>query len=433
MIAASRRILSALDDVPSGVIPANIALTSATWSNTAPLDIAASATSDGITSIDSARKSTGKEVHKRVIPWRRIGSIAALLLVAVTVVRFGAMGDDVAEPVGSVANESAKAIVAPGAANTVASAAPVADVATDAAARERSAPAVESTPKSVAAVAQSKPEPLMSAKASTPASSRGLAIADALPSANVIASAGAATTGPVTSAPPAGAATGVPVPTPPTTTNRTASLPTTANAPVVPPPSVALRDSAALRGAVEATLRQPARRGDTTGNAARLMLRAPSGQQLASSPASSGSRAGAFDSVTLIRTNCAPSCESITLHVNASGVVRYVVGGGNAQRVVMSQLSPSEREQVEKVLAEAFPGRMPGRVRTVCTLSGTGDRTNARDHAPELQLLVDFPDSPLLGAAQECGKSEAELRAIGTRLDEIVGAAALRRRVPLEE
>ncbi|MEP6835146.1 MAG: zf-HC2 domain-containing protein [Gemmatimonas sp.] len=574
LMAASHRILSKLDDVPAGVIPASIdngnasaisalssgasnaevvaasaaetearsahaaaaarsvdadaearsAQTGAAARNAQTDAAARSAQADAdekrVVSIDTARKIPAAAAGKRLFNWKRAGSIAAVLLVAVTTARFFGANGDVVAPVASVAsdlqksapvlsspeksadngavadrsdNEPKRSTAASTKAEQVASAntgalskSPQASerpreigttgaaaprplgqldkkfdkrslVVAEAAARARtlnenrvmdttgSLQAKERTDRAVAedrTIRQSPPAANSSAAKTT------VAVADASQATGGAGggrggrgggsgAAGGAGDGGANAGPPRTSAANAA--TSGTVSNAPLPManPPSASPPVVVSSTTLPRDSSALRAELEAALRSPspvqaqARGTDTTGNASRLLLRAPGSRQSADAATAPAVRVAAFDSVTLMRTVCSPSCETTALHVNALGVVRYLVGSGNTQRVAMSQLTNAERAELQAIVLQSFSSAILQQGHTVCSSSPAGsDRKNFRDTAPELQLLIDFPGRAAVRPEQRCAKSDTELRQLGARVDAIAGTEALKRKVP---
>lgn len=161
LMAASHRILSALDDVPANVIPTSIS------ANTQAIvggDVSVNKTPEDaaladVVPIDAARKVVSK---KRAFRWQTIGAVAAVLLAAVTVERAGLLSGDVAAP----------AIVA----NEKASEAPLSDAAPSAA---------SVSPSTVASAAAPAPPATAVALAAEPEASKVAAAKSAPPKANI--------------------------------------------------------------------------------------------------------------------------------------------------------------------------------------------------------------------------------------------------------
>ncbi len=500
LIAASRRILSALDDVPSGVIP-----TIVTASNDTDSIIAHSPTHN-VVSIDVARKATRPAAKERAFSWQRAASIAAVLVVAVTVARVSTSNFQKVVPAGTVASEARP--LASSAQAAPAAPAPLSDArsgVTD--------PSVgESASLRRAAPSNAKPEQVASAKISArdnaPESGKPMSkavvadaavIAAASPADANSASRGSAS--PV-SAPPASAAVSLPPPimadqvtaradattrvaaaggrgggggggrgrvaaelppnvasvaaagnagssgmvgnTPPVGAAM-ANLPP-ASAPLVGAPLASLpappRDSTPRRAEFETAQRAVAQskgvaaRADSTDARTTLLIRGSGNNRLAGTAAGAATVAGGavFDSVTLIRTECSPACETTSLHVNALGAVRYVIRVGQTQRVATSQLSLAQRAQLQALVLQSFPNSLQQRGRMVCSsLPAASERKTFRDTGPEVQLLVDLPRTATTQSEQPCAKSATELRDIGVRVDAIAGTDAIRRRMSSKE
>ena len=132
--------------------------------------------------------------------------------------------------------------------------------------------------------------------------------------------------------------------------------------------------------------------------------------------------------MTLVRTNCAPVCEPTLLHVNALGVVRYQVGTGNTQRVVMGQLSTSARNELTALLVRELPDAFLRVGNTACSVRG-----RSAEAAPAVQLWISYPGATQPRAEARCMKSAAEVTPMGAVIDSIAGADALMRRVPPRE
>lgn len=131
-----------------------------------------------------------------------------------------------------------------------------------------------------------------------------------------------------------------------------------------------------------------------------------------------------FESVTLTRTNCAASCETVVLHINNPGLVRYSVSSGSTTKpAVTSQLSSAERDQVSELLAASIAESVTLSGQLRCTVSrATG--------SPQLEvLIVNGPVNRARGEAR-CVTASAELLRLGAAIDLVVDADALRRRVP---
>lgn len=508
LIAASHRILSALDEIPAGVIPTNMAAASVSQPDIVSPAANENSITKSVVSIEDARAIAGSAQTKRAFRWQRLAPIAAVLLVAVAVARVSTMNDDVTTTM--AANETpsapgARDVAAPAAANAgVGDARALAsrpDAQRVASQLKKAVPASDAMAEAKKTIASVKPEQgastaagarsdaitspekermareMASAQArlqpSTSAVSAGSpVIAPATPPTVVAdqtalradAAAGGAVAGgrgargggggrgggdrgasapPVTAdrtqvmnaAPPGsvagtsviGAAAGaLPIGTP------VATAPIT-NAPVAPP---ALRDSTTRRAETETASRTlvQSKRIDTTA-AAQAAATSESANRLVSGGNAMLGLASAlvpvFDSVTLVRTTCAPACESTTLHVNISGIVRYLVGSGNTQRVVMSQLTTDERSQLQAMLLLNFPNVRLRAPRTTCSVSVSDRRGPA--NAPVLQLFVDYPGSTMLRPEQPCTKTETELREIAARMDAIARTDELKRKVPPTE
>ncbi|MEO7362193.1 MAG: zf-HC2 domain-containing protein [Gemmatimonadaceae bacterium] len=471
LIAASRRILLALDEVPAGVIPSSFSAADPTRLTDAH------AISVGVVPIDSARKTARTTAPKRAFSWQRAASIAAVLLVAVTVTQLGTSNLEKSRLATTMVSE----------ARTEASNAKPSDAqarAADATPSDVRAPLAAASVAETASVqratpATAKPEQVARAKSSArniaPESSKKLSepvVADA----SGIAAASPAAANSATSA---SAVASLPLPIlaarvdatargaaaggrgggrvmagPPTTVASAASSGMVGNTPPLgaamasPPPVSAplatlrapAQDTTARRAELEQAQRAQGQvqrvidRTDSTSARSTLQLRGFGDARVAGAriaPASAMAAAPAFDSVTLERTECSPACESTSLHITALGVVRYVVGVGNTQHVVMSQLSVPERAQLQALVSQSFSSSVLQRGRIICSSPpATSERKNIRDTAPAVQLLVDMPGSSTLQPEQRCAKSATELREIGARVDAIAGTDAVKRRVP---
>ena len=218
LIAASHRILSALDEVPSDVIPINFSVASNAESNSADMP------SDGIVSIDTARNAAPAAAPRRVFSWQRVAPIAALLLVGVMLARSGFRNDTALKSedfrVPSAVSESAAAPAAAApAAVATGDATPPANSADRVADGPTSAPRAEAR-RSAALPEQVTPAPTASARQAKAAkASEPQQVASATSDARRSASASAKTRSAtvvadsaiVASAPP-GSAAGAPVP-----------------------------------------------------------------------------------------------------------------------------------------------------------------------------------------------------------------------------
>ena len=436
LISASRRILSALDEVPAGVIPTNFDAANSAESSVACTD------ADGVVSINKGRAAARVDSPKRAYHWRRAASIAAVLLVAVTLARSGfrkdavlksehfqvpgTISESVAPPAAIATREAAAPAKGADRVADTRAVAPAGEAPRIAELRESAAFLADASARRTNAATTFKPEQVASAQsgARTSASTSAkqlseIVVADAAavtaaPAKNVAPAA----VGSVSNAPPVGAAmAGAPV----------------VNSPLATPPASAPRDLAKLKPELEVSQRRSTQfqrtdeRADSTAARPTLQLRG-FGNTFGTVAAAGSGTVPAFDSVTLVRTNCAPVCEPTLLHLNALGVVRYQVGTGNTQRVVMGQLSTSARNELTALLVRELPDAFLRVGNTECSVRG-----RSAEAAPAVQLWISYPGATQPRAEARCMKSAAEVTRMGAVIDSIAGADALMRRVPPRE
>ncbi|GEM_PF-2528095 len=451
LIAASHRILSALDDVPANVIP---------------VTAEAATLHHRVVDLATARQSQHSLRHARdafqplrtSTRWRQWAKVAAVLLV-VLVPGYALFKSDGSTP---VASEQSLSITDSSAGAAPSTAAPPAGTATTV-----PAPAADKAANAVATVASpSVPTGNAAAKSEPAGVSRAEAehvVADA---ARMFASPPGASPPaatpppplPVAAAPPPAAAPATqPVATPLAASppvvaaDQVSQLPTRSaggrggggrsatgvveNAPSGPVRQVSVAPTSALASpavrsdsaSLAREIAEVAKRVITTDSTARQVQRqrplALGGALRAEMRPAIVPRTS-FDSVTLTRTNCATSCETVVLHVSSLGAVRYSVSSGSTRPpAVMSQLSSANRDRISELLAASFAeaDALSGQLR--CTISrATG--------SPLLEVLITTNAVNRTRGEARCSTSDAELLQLGRAIESIVGVDALRRRVP---
>lgn len=468
LIAASHRILSALDEVPANVIPTNIASGAINTENTSNTGVSnvtvANDDANGVTSLDAARKS--KAAQPRKFSWNAMGKVAAVLVIAVAIAKSGMFtSDDVVVPTSAVLHDSSGRVgAAPpgnsgasdaarnereGAANAVAADAIAPKVAS--AESKKSAPAQTAAapklmlrkqpalPEQTTAVAAAAPAPMTERRAlespsaprgqgqaadvaagtrgvaggrarsdsvllspmtiSAPAANRSVELSTSVASVAQVADS-AADKARKSSAELSGKVAGARV-----------SAATVASAPMPTiPPAVTDRIAPRDTGAAAAGGQNASRSLTELARSNPMQLSGVTVTSASPAPRSAGFAATvsrtAFDSLTLRRTVCARTCETSTLYVNAIGDVRVAVGEGSAQRVMTGTLSADERDSVSALVVRTFPDLASRFGRTVCEL---------RDKE-SLRLTIDYAIKAPARADNACGKSNAELSALSSRL-----------------
>lgn len=435
LIAASHRILSALDEVPANVLPANFP------------------TLDAVTTRPTADAQQKRTPAKRVFRWQNIGKVAAVLVFAVAIAKSGFMSDDVVVPL-SAAKDDAAAGAAPAEAAAPVAPAPrqVASAERELTATERAAAKRAVTERAVAdravaagyadardasgtaadkmATEQAKPsltanmsrEKRAAKESSVPKVEMATsppALIEAAPVAVLSGRVAAARADAV--APPLVKADTISRAAPLATTAPTAERRAEMNFSTV----VTSADTASLR-----TNRSASSRGLAAGApmpsspaAASPAARPPVALMAKSTNASTTILHSTFDSLTLSRNACTPSCEVTALHINSVGDVRYAVGVGNTQRVVMSKLSNNARDSLIALLVRTFPDSAARVGRVSCEQRGNSG-------TPTLQFVIDYAVRIPERATGRCAQSSAELRRLGVSVDSIADASALRLRVP---
>lgn len=485
LIAASHRILSALDDVPVNVIPAQALRT---------------ADRDDVVSLASSRTRqqarTAADRKPNTSRWRNVGKIAALLLVALVPGVFFLRGDDVTVPMASLRDT---AVADSGGPSSVATAAPVSAAAPSLAApssKVASAGAAERAPQSSDAVdrqrfagelsksAKPEREPQRSDQPAARAEldrrvvaaqplSPAVTLTDSLarlrpqqvPSAELsgkvagvnvaTASTGAATRAPMITG------TAVPVPMPatpppvaaadqlaqgqgmagagggrggrgggagPGTTRAADSLSASPTSPAAN--NIANRagsqsraDSASITRQIADAAQRAAAAATNTSESRQPSQILPRAAAATQLRASAG-KAWTFDSVTLARTNCATACETAVLNINELGAVRYAVSSGSSVKpVVISQLSSASRVRLTELLTSTFAQAIVQAGSVRCTI-------NSATGAPALEIVVANRQDNRPRTDAPCATSETVLRQLAAEIDEIVGTESLKRRVP---
>lgn len=444
LMAASHRILSALDDVPANVLPTNFPT----------LDVVAAKANTGI-----EKKRTPP---KRLFRWQTVGKIAAVLVFAVAIAKSGFLENDVAVPLSAAKNDAAAGAAPAGAIAPVA-AAPVTPAPSQVANAEREIAAADRvTAKRVVA----EPTAVATRAAAERAMAGGAAAArdvnataaDKRAPEHAKASLADNTSQQTRIAAEAVAPKAELAPPPPTRaevtsvaelSGRVAGARADAVASALPRADTVSRAASPIATAerrtemsfstvvtaADSSLLKNRRSAPNTRLAAGAPMpsapavSAPAAVFPASSPAAMAMSANAisavrspFDSLTLNRTACTPSCEVTTLHINAAGDVRYAVGVGNTQRVVMSKLSTAAHDSLIALLVRTFPDSVARVGRVSCEQRGTAGTA-------ALQFVIDYALRIPERATIRCTQSAAELQRLSESVDSIAATRSLRLRV----
>ena len=415
LIAASRRILSALDDVPANVMPANVRPQQATATSTPP-SIAFGAVASKANAPSAKRSASAR--------WSRIGKIAAVLVVAVGT-PFLLRDRSVTAPMQSESQPAVAASARGSGFGSMESSAPTpadvpgasalqAPIASSAVAKARAGVAADGAAMDAATADVTIANRALTERA--PAKPARTAAANA---AAIVATAAMADMTSATVAAELRADSTVP-PRAPEMQKAAGILPGTDLA--VRSANAASVASAAAGGAgtatTSATAREEARAVAPRSLAAAAPMTTPppvGGGRGFADAAAGGAR---FDSITVLRTVCDSLCTATVLHIGAQGVVRYTIGTGNAQRVVRSQLSAPNRLRLGALLMEQFPTADDRRGFVSCASAAAAQAT--------LQITLAFGAESRPLTTRRCAASPAEVRALGDTIDAIVNTNQLR-------
>lgn len=459
LMAASHRILSALDEVPANVIPTNIP-------EKAPSEIVIARTSNvrdasAVSSIDAARANAATKT-KRVIPWNSIAKIAAVLVFAVAIAKSGFMtGDDAVAPM-TVAKqeEAATAPAADARASDAAASAPAAGssaIATLAApapaateASDRPKVAAKSAPRqSGPGVASTRNQNVAGAVENTAAgagTAEALAdkraddarvlrarVADAgvadrseaekrrasepAPAAKAsaalpelqgkVASMQVRTATAANASPPAGS----PVATPPVASAPVAT-------PAAPPANTAPVPLAAAATAIRA-------RAAGDGLALNSVVTSASPPPAGGAAFVSRARVGraAFDSVTLKNNACLPNCDTGTLWISARGELRYTFGSGTTQRSITGALPSIRLDSLSMLLRRTFPDSTTREGRMSCEVQ----------QGEQIDLNIFFSTRSAPDRIRGCTRSTEEVRQFARSLEAMVLLESIKEALPPRE
>lgn len=469
LIAASHRILAALDDVPSGVIPQN--MQHAEQVSDASIDF-----NKRVEELRTARASVASVTHPRSVQrsarWRQAGKVAALLLIAIVPGVYFLRGEDVTVPMAAsgastlATTERAiaqSAAVAPQAKSDVgadsAAPAPLGKGASVAASQVASAPAASAPATASAPQARQLRDdaatrnvaergvgfasrasadanagaggPVITAEAAKKAASSTAVKAEDLPVpvTSDLPLSGKVAGAAIASVDRAQSATSARPPSQtviasPTAPAASPTIPQVANAPAPVAPSAArtqLPDTLGSTQAIAAAVRR-------TAEAEAIREAQPIGARaLTRADVSPASAVAPFDSVVLTRTVCGASCETSVLRVMLNGNARFTVSSGSVQSVsVTAQLSSAERSRLREAIQTTVPGAFGASESVRCTVSrSTG--------APSFDLLVARTPPRIISrgeVSQNRCATDGELLKLGATIDSIAHTAELRRKTP---
>lgn len=430
LMAASHRILSALDDVPANVIPTSIS------ANTQAIvggDVSVNKTPEdaalaGVVPVDAARKVVSK---KRAFRWQTIGAVAAVLLAAVTVERAGLLSDDVAVP----------AIVA----TEKASEAPLSDAAPSAA---------NASPSAVATTAAPAPPTTAVALAAEPEASKVAAAKSAPPKADIPQIAAAKTA--VENARPLPAQ---PAPPPPAAESRADDVrlsreriadasrdsraATMTTAPGAGAAGGAASGAAASLASANAADRSEIEKRKTSGAdssastppraesvaplqgriaGARVVLPpepAAAQRRAASSfaaPAAPTSGTLPFDSLVVVRTVCNPNCASATtLHIKHNGEWRHSSQQPDGKvNVSRGQLMANNLALTNDEITNVFRDATIPSGQVNCNVPAT-------QQAAGVSITFNFGVRSPTRTRPSCTLSAIEVRALAARIEQLAG------------
>lgn len=382
LIAASRRILSALDEVPGNVVPASTA---------------------------GARTVAPRARRVAPTPWRRIGTIAAVLVVAVAT-PFVLRDRSVTAPLQSP-SPTVSEVAQGGAAGAGAAVAVGADGVTPSERlAERPAASAMQAPVTSRSVAKAASGVVNNEPARDDATAKAAAVN---PATADRASADPALSGRVT-AERAKTAIGAAAASVASADITNANVATQLRADSVMPQRASVGAVAAGGVAKAVEPRSSARRSFT---AAAPMAAPPPAASDKSMGFADASGIALFDSITVMRSVCDPSCIATTLHISALGVLRYTIGAGPNERVVRSQLSAADRTRLASLVMRQFSAAEDRRGLVACSVP----------MEPQMPLRIDiaFGSAVVPAIPPRCAASPSQVRALGDSIDAIVGARGM--------